>query len=200
MLNIIWLCMVILSVICSIVTGRTGELSNSVGNGADKAIQLIISMAGVMCLWSGIMKIAERSGLTGLIAKLLSPVLGRLMPEYKNNSAAMNAVSANVTANILGLGNAATPLGIIAMKEMQKSNTLRSEPNDSMIMFVLINTASIQIIPSTTAALRQAAGSAQPYSILPYVWIASGIALCVGMISAKIFSAAGKIKKQAINK
>ena len=169
MLNIIWLCMVILSVICSIVTGRTGELSNSVGNGADKAIQLIISMAGVMCLWSGIMKIAERSGLTGLIAKLLSPVLGRLMPEYKNNSAAMNAVSANVTANILGLGNAATPLGIIAMKEMQKSNTLRSEPNDSMIMFVLINTASIQIIPATTAALRQAAGSAQPYSILPYV-------------------------------
>ena len=199
MLNIIWLCMVILSVICSIVTGRTGELSNSVGNGADKAIQLIISMAGVMCLWSGIMKIAERSGLTGLIAKLLSPVLGRLMPEYKNNSAAMNAVSANVTANILGLGNAATPLGIIAMKEMQKSNTLRSEPNDSMIMFVLINTASIQIIPSTTAALRQAAGSAQPYSILPYVWIASGIALCVGMISAKIFSAFGKIKKQATN-
>lgn len=200
MLNIIWLCMVILSVICSIVTGRTGELSNSVGNGADKAIQLIISMAGVMCLWSGIMKIAERSGLTGLIAKLLSPVLGRLMPEYKNNSAAMNAVSANVTANILGLGNAATPLGIIAMKEMQKSNTLRSEPNDSMIMFVLINTASIQIIPATTAALRQAAGSAQPYSILPYVWIASGIALCVGMISAKIFSAVGKIKKQATNK
>lgn len=196
MLNIIWLLMAVISVICSIVTGKIGELSNSIGSGADKAVQLVISMAGVMCFWSGIMKIAEKSGLTGALAKLLSPVLGRLMPEYKNNKAAMNAVSANVTANILGLGNAATPLGITAMKEMQRSNLLVSAPNDSMIMFVLINTASIQIIPATAAALRQAAGSEQPYSILPFVWCASGLALCAGIFAAKILSGAAKRKKR----
>lgn len=196
MLNIIWLLMVALGVICSIVTGKTGELSNSIGNGADKAIQLVISMAGVMCLWSGIMKIAERSGLTGVISRLLSPLLGRLMPEYRNDKAVMNSVSANVTANILGLGNAATPLGIAAMKEMQRTNPLLNAPNDSMIMFVLINTASIQIIPATAAALRQAAGSTQPYSILPYVWCASGLALCAGIFMAKILSAADKRKRR----
>ena len=193
MLNAIWLCMIVISVICSIMTDRVGELSNSVGGGAEKAVQLVISMAGVLCLWSGIMKIAERSGLTELIARLLSPVLGRLMPDHRKNKRVMEAVSANVTANILGLGNAATPLGIAAMKEMKRS-ALKDEPDDSMIMFVLINTASIQIIPATTAALRQAAGSVEPYSILPFVWMASGIALCTGIVMAKLL--AGLEKKR----
>ena len=188
MLDLIWVLMIVLSIICSIVTGRADELSRAVGAGAEKAIQLIISMAGVMCFWSGIMKIAEKSGLTDIIAKLLSPVLGRLMPVYKNNAGVMRAVSANVTANILGLGNAATPLGIIAMKEMRKTDPHSEVPDDSMIMFVLLNTASLQIIPATAAALRQAAGSSAPYDILPFVWMASGAALCVGIASAKLMS------------
>lgn len=188
MLNYIWAGMIIVSFICALITGRMEELSRAAISGADKAVSLIISMAGVMCLWTGIMKIADRGGLTAIIAKILSPVLSRLMPDYKKDSAAMRAVSANITANILGLGNAATPFGLIAMKEMQKENRLKTKPNNSMVMFVVMNTASIQLIPTTIAALRQAAGSNQPYDILPYIWIVSFLSLAVGIILAKVFS------------
>lgn len=188
MLNYIWAGMIIVSFICALSTGRMEELSKAAINGADKAVSLIISMAGVMCLWTGIMKIADRGGLTAIIAKILSPVLARLMPDYEKDSAAMRAVSANITANILGLGNAATPFGLIAMKEMQKGNRLKTQPNNSMVMFVVMNTASIQLIPTTIAALRQSAGSSQPYDILPYIWIVSFLSLAVGIILAKVFS------------
>lgn len=188
MLNYIWFGMMVLSVFCSILTGRTEQLSKAAVGGADKSIQLLISMAGSMCLWTGIMKIADKGGITQKAAKLLSPILGMLMPEYKENKAAMGAVSANITANILGLGNAATPLGIAAMKEMQKNNTLRTSPNNGMVMFVVINTASVQLIPTTIAAMRQAAGSADPYYILPYIWIASVLSLVSGLIVAKVLS------------
>lgn len=188
MLNYIWAGMIIVSFICALITGRMEELSRAAISGADKAVSLIISMAGVMCLWTGIMKIADRGGLTAIIAKILSPVLSRLMPDYKKDSAAMRAVSANITANILGLGNAATPFGLIAMKEMQKENRLKTQPNNSMVMFVVMNTASIQLIPTTIAALRQASGSNQPYDILPYIWIVSFLSLAVGIILAKLFS------------
>ncbi|MDD6488585.1 MAG: nucleoside recognition domain-containing protein [Clostridia bacterium] len=188
MLNYIWGGMIVVSFICALITGRMEELSQAAINGADKAVSLIISMAGVMCLWTGIMKIADKGGLTAIIAKILSPVLSRLMPDYKKDSAAMRAVSANITANILGLGNAATPFGLIAMKEMQKENRLKTKPNNSMVMFVVMNTASIQLIPTTIAALRQAAGSKQPYDILPYIWIVSFLSLAVGIILAKVFS------------
>ena len=188
MLNYLWAGMIIVSFICALSTGRMEELSKAAINGADKAVSLIISMAGVMCLWTGIMKIADRGGLTAIIAKILSPVLARLMPDYEKDSAAMRAVSANITANILGLGNAATPFGLIAMKEMQKGNRLKTQPNNSMVMFVVMNTASIQLIPTTIAALRQSAGSSQPYDILPYIWIVSFLSLAVGIILAKVFS------------
>lgn len=192
MLNYIWFGMIALSFVCALATGRMEQLSTAVTEGADKGVQLIISMAGVMCLWSGIMKIAQRGGLTKIIASFLSPVLSRLMPDYPEKGAAIQAVSMNITANILGLGNAATPFGIAAMKEMQKTNNMKTKPNNSMIMFVVINTASVQLIPTTAAALRKAAGSAEPYSILPYVWITSVLALAAGLISAKIFSAADR--------
>lgn len=178
-----------LGFVSSFVSGRTAELSASVSAGADKAVKLIISMAGTMCLWSGIMKIAEKSGLTDTIAKALYPVLKRLMPEHRHNQKAMAAVSANITANFLGLGNAATPLGIIAMKEMKKTSPLRDAPDNGMVMFVVLNTASIQLIPSTIAALRQSAGSTQPYGILTFVWAASAAALFAGIVSAKLMSA-----------
>lgn len=193
MLNYIWFGMIIASFVCAIITGRIDELSQAALQGADKAISLIISMAGVMCLWTGMMKIADKGGLTAIIARILSPFLSRIMPDYKKDSPAMRAVSANVTANLLGLGNAATPFGLAAMKEMQKTNTLKSKPNNSMVMFVVINTASIQIIPTTIAALRQAAGSKQPYDILPYIWVVSVLSLIVGITVATILS----IKKEA---
>ena len=188
LLNYIWFGMLVMSVLCSLFTGRTAELSRAVTDGADKAVMLVISMAGVMCLWTGILKIAEKSGVTGKISALLAPVIKLVMPECRNNKKAMEAVSANITANIFGLGNAATPLGLKAMKELQKTNRLINSPDNSMVMFVVINTASLQLIPSTIAAMRQAAGSEQPFAILPYIWITSILTLITGIMLAKIFS------------
>ena len=188
MLGIIWLFMILLSFVCALVTGRIEILSKAILSGADKAVQLIISMAGSMCLWTGIMKIAEKGGLIHIIAKFLSPLLRHIMPECRNHPEALGAVSANITANFLGIGNAATPLGIAVMKELQKNNKLQSQPDNSMIMFVVINTASVQLIPSTILSMRQAAGSSDPYIILPYVWIVSMLSLISGLTVAKILS------------
>ena len=190
-MSYIWLGMLAVSLVCAFFSGNMEQLSKAVLDGADKAVNLVISMAGVMCLWTGIMKIADKSGLTLIISKLLSPILSKLMPDYDRDSPAMKAVSANITANILGLGNAATPFGIAAMKEMQKTNKLKNSPNNSMIIFVIINTASVQIIPTTIAALRQAAGSVAPYSILPYIWMTSVLTLISGIVIAKIFMLKG---------
>ena len=158
MLGYIWAFMIVGGVVFSFITGKSDGISASVMQGADKAIQLIISIAGSMCLWTGIMNIADRSGLSEIISRMLSPVLRILMPELKENKKACSAVCANVTANLLGLGNAATPLGIKAMKELRRLNTSTECPDNTMIMFVVINTASLQLIPTTAAALRQAAG------------------------------------------
>ena len=192
LLNYIWFGMLVISVVCSLFTGRSAELSRAVTDGADKAVKLVISMAGVMCLWTGILRIAEKSGVTEKISVLLAPVIKLIMPECRDNQKALEAVSANITANILGLGNAATPLGLKAMKELQKTNKLIDAPDNSMVMFVVINTASLQLIPSTIAALRQAAGSEQPFSVLPYIWITSVLTLITGIILAKIFSVRGR--------
>ena len=199
MLNYIWVGMIAVSFLCSAVTGRMEELCAAVSEGADKAVRLVLSMAGVMCLWSGMMKAAENSGLTRLLSKMLSPILCALMPDYPKDSRAMQAVCANVTANILGLGNAATPLGILAMKEMQKTNTLKTAPNNSMIAFVVMNTASVQLIPATVAALRKACGSASPYGILTYTWAASLTALAAGLLLVKLFSRSKKEGRLRMN-
>lgn len=188
LLNYIWFGIITVSFICAVFTGNIDKLSQATLQGADKAINLIISMASVMCLWTGMMNIADKGGLTKIIAKILSPVLAKLMPDYEKDSPAIRAVSANVTANLLGLGNAATPFGLAAMKEMQKNNLLKTQPNNSMVMFVVINTASIQIIPTTVAALRQAAGSSQPYEIVPYIWIVSVLSLIIGVTMANVLS------------
>ena len=191
MQNVLWFSMIVLSVVCGCVTGRIGDVSAAAAGGADKAVRLVISMAGVMALWTGLLRIADKSGVTGAVSRLLAPLLSRLMPDYPKNSPAMRAVSANITANLLGLGNAATPLGLNAMKEMQKTNRLRTAPNDSMIMFVVLNTASIQLIPSTIGALRQAAGG-QAFSVMPHIWLASFAALLTGIFAARIFSGRGE--------
>ncbi len=197
MINAIWSGMILLSFICAALSGRMEQLSLSAAEGADKAVKLLVSMTGSMCLWCGLMKIADKSGASGILSKLFSPVLARLMPDIKKDSAAMRAVSANITANFLGLGNAATPLGIIAMKELQKINPLSDEPSASMVIFVVINTASVQLIPATIAALRQAAGSVSPYSILPFVWLSSALALAGGLLAARLLSEKRGIRRRS---
>lgn len=191
MMNYIWGALIIISIICSIITGRVGELSDSIFNGASDSISLVISILGMMCLWTGLLKIAEKGGLTAIIAKLFSPLMKLLFPEYKQDSKACHAICMNITANLLGLGNAATPMGIAAMKEMQKQNTDKKTANNSMAMFVVINTASIQLVPTLMATLRQKHGSVIPLDILPAVWLNSLVTLIVGILMAKLLEKRG---------
>lgn len=186
MLGYIWSGMILISIVCAICTGKMDALTSAVSEGADKSVQLLISMTGAMCLWSGMMHIAQKSGVSARMAEALSPVLKKLMPGLDAKGEAMQSVCANITANILGLGNAATPFGIKAMQEMQKANPHKDQPTPDMIVFVLLNTASLQLIPATIAALRQAAGSNAPYGILPYIWISSAAALTTGLILTRI--------------
>lgn len=185
MMNYIWAGIVILSIVYSFFTGGSDALTQSVMDGAKDALTLIAATAGMMCFWSGIMKIAQASGITRAIARLFSPVFKFLIPEYANDKDICDAVSMNISANILGLGNAATPLGIEAMRLMNKK-TLSNCASNSMVMFVVLNTASIQLVPTTVAVLRSECGSSDPMGIIVYVWISSIVALAVGIIFTKI--------------
>lgn len=187
MLNILWPMIIIISIICSIFTGKISELSNSVFSGAMEAVNLALSILGMMCFWSGIMHVAEKSGITAKLAKIFNPIIKFIFPEYSSNHSITNAVCMNISANLLGLGNAATPFGIKAMQEMQKSNHEPKKATNGMIMFVIINTASLQLIPTMLCSLRQKHGSSNPMQILPYLWLTSIIALTAGVTMAKIF-------------
>ena len=186
MLNILWGIFIIISFVASLITGNTAELSTGIIDGASESVSLIITMGAMICLWSGIMEIAQKSGFTNLLAYCLSPVITRLFPEYKNDKSITGAISMNITANLLGLGNAATPFGLEAIKLMHKHDNISDTASKSMATFVVLNTASIQLLPTTVAALRRAAGSADPMDILPFVWISSACALFVGLTSIKL--------------
>ena len=186
MLNVIWAVMILISFVCAIFTGRLPQLSEAVLKGAGSAVELVIGTLGMMCAWTGFMKIADAGGLTAVLCKVFNPLLKRLFPDYRAGSSALKAISMNMAANFLGLGNAATPLGIAAMKEMQKENPNPSVANNSMVMFVVINTASIQLIPTFMGALRAQYGAQFPFDILPAVWLASVVSLIVGVIVAKL--------------
>lgn len=185
LLNYIWAGLILLSLICAAVTGRMPQLSASVMTGAAGAVELVIAMLGMMCAWTGLMKIADEGGITQILSKLLNPLMRRLFPACKKGSPASKAICMNITANLLGLGNAATPMGIAAMKEMAKLNPTQTADN-SMVMFVVINSASIQLIPTVMGALRAKYGSPSPFDILPAVWLTSVCALIVGIITAKL--------------
>ena len=186
MLNYIWAVMMITAVICGIFTGRINEVSEALMSGAEDAVTMTISLMGIMCFWTGIMNIAENTGVTNMIARLLTPVTKILFPKLKDEKA-KNAIIMNMTANMLGLSNAATPLGLKAMQELSSLSDGKTA-TDEMCMFIVINTASLQIIPSTVIALRQAAGSAAPTDIIIPVWICSICVITVGVMAAKIFS------------
>ena len=192
MLNFVWGFIVVISIISAFITDRVKELSNSIINSTSDGISLIISIIGMMALWTGLMQIAEKSGLTNILSKLFSPITKFLFPDVPSNSNANKSICMNITANLLGLGNAATPFGIQAMKELKKLNNNSNYATNSMIMFVVINTASIQIIPTTLIILRQKYNSGNAFEILPYLWIVSSIALISGVIITKIFEKIGE--------
>ena len=186
MLNKVWAAMIAVSVFCALATGRMQQLSEAVLAGAGNAVQLIFGMMGMMCAWTGLMKIADAGGLTAILSRLLAPVLRRLFPAYPPESPAAKAICMNITANLLGLGNAATPMGLAAMKEMAAQNRGSHVADNSMVMFVVLNTASLQLIPTFMGTLRAQYGSAAPFDILPAVWMVSAIALVAGLLAAKL--------------
>lgn len=191
MLNYIWSGMILIAFAVAIFTGRIEETTAAAMKGAGTAIETCIGLLGTMCLWSGLAKIAENSGLTSVFARLLRPVTKVIFPELKKDSKALNAIVMNMVANMLGMGNAATPLGVAAMKELDKENHHRSTASNAMCMFVVINTASIQLIPSTVISLRQMFGSENPSGIIVPVWICSICGVIMGVLAAKFFERKG---------
>ena len=182
----IWTGMVVISILCGLATGNGPAVGAAALEGAGAAVDLCLAMAGVLCLWMGVMEIMKRSGLSAGLSRLLRPLLGRLYPEFARDREVMDCISANVSANLLGLGNAATPLGIQAAQKMS-----RRRPGvacDGMCMLVVCNTASIQLIPTTVAGVRLAAGCETPFNILPAVWLASALSVCVGILAAKVLA------------
>ena len=185
-MGIIWAAMVAVSVVCGLATGNMDAVAAGALDGAAAAVELCLSMLGTLCLWSGVMEIMSRAGLSAKLSRLLGPVLGWLYPDFAKDRAVMDTVAANVSANLLGLGNAATPLGMEAARRMAQRTP--GVASDSLCLLVVCNTASIQLIPTTVAAVRAAAGCTTPFDILPAVWFASAIALAVGITAAKIFA------------
>ena len=183
--NYIWCAMIIISIIVSVFNGTVSETIDAAFEGARSAVFTVLSFAGVMCFWTGIMKIAEKSGLSQKIEKLLRPIINFLFPN--SGDEAKNYIAMNMSANLLGMGNAATPMGIKAMSCLDRENTNPLYASDNMCMLVVLNTTSIQLIPTTIIALRAAASSADPFSIILPIWISSLTAVLSAVSLAKLY-------------
>lgn len=187
MLNIIWPVFIILSFSYAIFSGNLEQLNNSIFESTANAVNLCISLLGTICLWNGIMQVASKTTILQKLTRFLKPVIRFLFPEIQGNSIVYQEIAMNMVANILGLGNAATPLGLKAMKSMQKENPQKDTLTNSMATFIILNTASIQIIPTTVIAIRSSLGSENPTSIVFPVWIATVCAAVAGITATKLF-------------
>ena len=175
--------MLFLSVVCAVFLGNGAALAAAVTEGAQSGITLVVSMAGSLCLWSGVGKLMEQAGLTGALSRLIRPLLRRLFPSTRTDAALAANLSGNICANFLGLGNAATPMGIQAVKAMAR-HAPPGTASDEMCRLVVLNTASIQLIPATVAAVRSSLGCTSPFDILPAVWVTSFCSAGLGVIAA----------------
>jgi len=185
-LNIVWPIFIIISFTFAIFSGNLEQLNTSIFESTSDAINLAISLLGTICLWNGIMQIASETSVIEKLTKILNPVVNFLFPKLKNNTKIKKEISMNMIANILGLGNAATPLGLKAMQSMQEENSTKDTLTDPMMMFIVLNTASIQLIPTTVIAIRNSLGSENPTSIVFPVWIATIAAAIAGITVTKI--------------
>ena len=173
----IWTGMSVLSLVCALLTGHGTEMAAAAMEGASAGVELCLSMAGALCLWMGVMEVLRRAGAMGALSRLLRPVLGRLYPDFARDGGVMDAISANVSANLLGLDAA-----------RRMSRRTPGVASDSLCMLVVCNTASIQLIPTTVAAVRAGAGSSAPFDILPAVWLASALSVTAGILAARLFA------------
>lgn len=180
-----WATAVLCAVVFACFTGAGTQTAAALPDGAARAAELCIAMSGPLALWAGLGRLMDRVGLTAILAKLLSPILGRLFPASRTDGELANHLSANVTANLLGLGNAATPMGIRAAGRLRDPND-PARATDELCRLVVMNTASIQLLPTTVAAVRQSAGCLSPFDILPCVWVSSILSVCAGLLAAKL--------------
>ena len=182
----IWTGIVFVSILCAFLSGSGAALAAAALQGAQAGVTLAVSMAGAVCLWTGVGRLMEKTGITELLSRLLRPLLHRLFPGTKRDPALARDLSANICANFLGLGNAATPMGISAARRMKRGDTA----SDELCRLIVLNTASIQLIPANVAAVRSALGCSAPFDILPAVWITS---LCSAGLGVAIACLLGKV-------
>lgn len=187
--------LIIFSTLCSILTQNTTNMTNALLESGVNALELCIYLTGSMCVWGGILKIAEKSGITQAFAKFLKPIAKHLFYDIDPDSKTFHYITMNITANLFGLGNAATPLGLAAMRELEKENGQSEIASDNMIIFTILNTASITLIPTTVASLRLKHGVENPLDILPAVAVSSAISLAVSLTSAKLLCAKSRRRK-----
>ena len=177
--------MIVSGIAVAAARGSMGDVSAGIMTGASSSVELFLGLMGIMALWTGVMRVAEKSGLVEALSRVIRPVLVLIFPDVPKNHPAMGAMVMNLAANMLGLGNAATPIGINAMKELQKLNPRPSRATNAMCTFLVLNTSSVQIIPATVIGLRAAAGSSNPTEIVGTALLATTISTLAGLIAVK---------------
>lgn len=187
----------IISLLFAIFTGNLSQLASAMLDGASKAVTLTLALIGIMGFWSGIMRVLQDIGVCRLLAKVIAPLLKWIFPESSKKGIATDEIAANISANMLGLGNAATPMGLKAMKALSMANADSDIASDDMITFVVMNTCAVSLMPTTLIALRRAAGSENPFAILIPVWICSFVCACVAIFFAKAFALFSRTSKKA---
>ena len=186
MINYIWFIMIFFGLIVGIFTGNGEGMSNAIISSINSTVTFIIGLVGLMCFWFGVMKVAQNSGFTVKLAKLIKPILKIIFKDAAKDEKVLGAIVMNITANMMGLGNAATPFGIKAMEEMDRLNTKKGVASNDMALFLVLNAACIQLVPSTVLSIRAAAGSTNPGAIILPAIISTGTAAIVGVICCKI--------------
>lgn len=176
--------MLALSILCGAATGRMAEVSQAALNGAGEAVTLLLALGGALTLWSGVMELLRRSRVADALARGLRPLLRRLLPNASRDAETLSLLAANLSANILGLGNAATPPGLAAARRMARGTDGRA--SDELCRLVVLNSCSVQLLPATAAALRASHGAASPLDILPAVWLASAVSVAAGLGAARM--------------
>ncbi len=192
-MSYVWSGMILLSLLFGLATGRLDTVASAALEGAGSAVELCLSMAGTLCLWSGIMEILHQSGIS--LAVLFRPLLRRLLPHAARDPETLESISGNLSANLLGLGNAATPLGIRAATRMARC--CQGIASNELCMLIVMNTASIQLLPITVAAIRSAAGCATPFDILPAVWVSSVCSVTAGLTAAALLSRSRRYRHES---
>lgn len=194
MLNIIWPLFITIAFIFAVATGRLNELNSAIFDSAKDAVEMAITFFGTMCLWNGVMKILQETSIIQKMTKFMSLFMKFLFPKMKQEDKEYKEITINIVANILGLGNAATPLGLKAMKSLQEKNTKKDTLSDNMAMFIVLNTASLQIIPTTVIAIRTSLNSVEPSAVIVPIWCATIAADLTGILVTKFFIRRGSEK------